>query len=866
MVALKFVETHNLVAFLEKPKENDGFAQIVDFLNAHPINYALTVNPTIYTSCIKQFWATAKAKTVNGDMQIQALVDGKKVIVTEASVRRDLQLAIENGTEFLPNATIFAELERMGLSQRVLALETTKTNQALEIDSLKRRVKKLEKKKRSRTYRLKILFKVGRSAQVVSSEDEGLGAQEDASKQERKILDLDVDAEVTLVYETQGRNDDNLMFDTGVLYEQEVEVEKVVSTAEVTTASATTAPVDELTLAQTLIEIKAAKPKVVITAATTTTTAVTRPKARGVAKDKGKAKMIEPEKPLKRKDQIMIDEEIAQKLQAQLDAELEEEENLARQREEDANIAEWDNVQAMMDADYELAARLQAQEQEELTIEERSKMFVELMNKRKKHFARLRAEEQRRKPPTKAQKRNTMSTYLKNMAGYKHNQLKTKSFEDIQMLFDKAMTRVNTFVDMDTELVKGSETRTEGSSKRAGEELESKNLKKQKLDENVEAEVDDDQEEAEMKQCIMEIMLQNIERKDLETLWKLVKTKHGLTRPEESYERVLWGDLKVMFEPDVEKKKYLLTSATITEMLSKKLQTDHWNEMCYQLLKLMTKQLKNPGSGRIVGIKRLLDDLGVNTAKVRVTTACTQLMLLVTTAERLHCLVRVFYLSEGITDKRNDKDEDFLRKVFDESKEGITKTIAEPVLEEYITVTRKNYISGNDRGKIVEKSFLEQIGTFLIKIRDNAFSGTNGEDAIEHIKNASSDWFKEECIGLITSWEDLTEKFFGKFYPPSRTNKEMKADEDEVSSDQTDNEFENWLATKFEYYMIMDQDTMYYLWRYWRMESNKEVKKDNEPCIDKGEDSEEENEIAGIFSVTPPNGAWKEYVSGGVTS
>ncbi|GJW23814.1 hypothetical protein Tco_0034436 [Tanacetum coccineum] len=168
--------------------------------------------------------------------------------------------------------------------------------------------------------------------------------------------------------------------------------------------------------------------------------------------------------------------------------------SLQDKEKKDANIAKWDNVQAMMDADYELA-----EEQGELTIEEKSRLFVELMNKRKKHFARLRAEEQRRKPPTKAQKRNTMSTYLKNMAGYKHNQLKTKSFEDIQMLFDKEMKRVNTFVDMDTELVKGSETRTEGSSKRAGEELESENLKKQKLDENVEAEVDDDQEEAEMK-------------------------------------------------------------------------------------------------------------------------------------------------------------------------------------------------------------------------------------------------------------------------------------------------------------------------------------------------------------------------------
>ncbi|GJR81887.1 hypothetical protein Tco_0152672 [Tanacetum coccineum] len=54
-----------------------------------------------------------------------------------------------------------------------------------------------------------------------------------------------------------------------------------------------------------------------------------------------------------------------------------------------------------------------------------------------------------------------MSTYLKNMAGYKHNQLKNKSFDDIQKLFEKAIKRVNTFVDMYTELVEGSEVRAE---------------------------------------------------------------------------------------------------------------------------------------------------------------------------------------------------------------------------------------------------------------------------------------------------------------------------------------------------------------------------------------------------------------------
>ncbi|GKB95516.1 hypothetical protein Tco_0981653 [Tanacetum coccineum] len=155
----------------------------------------------------------------------------------------------------------------------------------------------------------------------------------------------------------------------------------------------------------------------------------------------------------------------------------------------------------------------------------------------------------------------------------------------------------------------------ESSSKRAGEELESGNSKKQKLDENVEAEVDD---EVEMKKH-MEIVPDDEVAIDVIPLatnppiivdWKIIKEgkmgyfqiirADGSSRrssiPEEAYERVLWGDLKVIFEPDVEKKNYPLTPATITAMLNKKLQADHWNEMCYQLLKLMTKLVKNPGS------------------------------------------------------------------------------------------------------------------------------------------------------------------------------------------------------------------------------------------------------------------------------
>ncbi|GJU94011.1 hypothetical protein Tco_1318767 [Tanacetum coccineum] len=114
MSTLTFADTHNMVAFLEKPAESDGFHEIIDFLNANQIRYALTVNPIIYTSCIQQFWATTKANTVNGERQIQALIDKKKVIITESSIRSDLHLEDAGGTDCLPTATIFEELARMG--------------------------------------------------------------------------------------------------------------------------------------------------------------------------------------------------------------------------------------------------------------------------------------------------------------------------------------------------------------------------------------------------------------------------------------------------------------------------------------------------------------------------------------------------------------------------------------------------------------------------------------------------------------------------------------------------------------------------------------------------------------------------------
>ncbi|GKE45152.1 hypothetical protein Tco_1472436, partial [Tanacetum coccineum] len=308
------------------------------------------------------------------------------------------------------------------LQQRVLDLENTKTTQANEIDSLKMRVKKLEKKDRLRTHKLKRLYKVGLSVMVESSRDEdSLG--KDASKQGRMVNAIDAVEDITLVNVQDDADAET--FNVNAFTGDEVFAEQEVVAKDVNLT------VNEVTLAQALAALKSVKPKVkgnvieepsvpvsavnasikvsdatttiatistlrkgiVIIESTTTTTISSQP-----SQDKGKGIMVEePMKPMKKKVQTMLDEEIALKLQAEID------ETIVRDKEEKinkANIA-WDDIQEKVDADYQLDERLQAEEQEQFTIEQKSTLFKELLEKRRKHFAAKRTEEKRNKPPTK---------------------------------------------------------------------------------------------------------------------------------------------------------------------------------------------------------------------------------------------------------------------------------------------------------------------------------------------------------------------------------------------------------------------------------------------------------------------------------
>ncbi|GJS80988.1 putative ribonuclease H-like domain-containing protein [Tanacetum coccineum] len=98
-----------------KGRSDRGFAEIVDFLRGSNLRYALTSNPTIYDSLVKQFWQTAIANTKpDGSLEINATIDTIGYTITEASIRDSLRLEDATGITMLPNDELFEGMGQMG--------------------------------------------------------------------------------------------------------------------------------------------------------------------------------------------------------------------------------------------------------------------------------------------------------------------------------------------------------------------------------------------------------------------------------------------------------------------------------------------------------------------------------------------------------------------------------------------------------------------------------------------------------------------------------------------------------------------------------------------------------------------------------
>ncbi|GJU15777.1 hypothetical protein Tco_1143743 [Tanacetum coccineum] len=124
MSKLAFCDYHNMVAILEKTEHNTDFHQIVDFLKASPLRYALLVSPTIYVSHIRQFWSTARIKTADGETYILAKTNGNQVTVSESSIKRKLKLKDDDGISDLLDTDLFENLSWMGYALNGAKMET----------------------------------------------------------------------------------------------------------------------------------------------------------------------------------------------------------------------------------------------------------------------------------------------------------------------------------------------------------------------------------------------------------------------------------------------------------------------------------------------------------------------------------------------------------------------------------------------------------------------------------------------------------------------------------------------------------------------------------------------------------------------
>ncbi|GKE19085.1 hypothetical protein Tco_1426662 [Tanacetum coccineum] len=436
------------------------------------------------------------------------------------------------------------------LSGGYLTWRKKKDAQAVEILKLKNKIKKLERKAKS-----SIPPPKRRLYKQVDSSDNSLG-KENASKQGRNVSNKIEEFNLS----DKGSGGIKVFDDTTAAEKDVNAVEPVFTAGDAVTAASVIQDIDTagpsnvsaagpftsiardifedemMTIADTLVVIRSTRPR--------TTSVVIRdveeeprretPVLTVQSQDKGKSKIVKPEPTPKNpiKAQIQKDAEIAQRLFEEDQAQFEREQRIAREiaieqeAKDAALIAEFDNVQA---------ARLQEEEREQFFIDEQARFLVETITERKR---------------------------------YTHNQLKNKSLEEIQKLYEREQKWINDFVPMDSEeggkKAESSKKEAASSKKRQKADPDDENVKIHKIGEasgsgeEKSAEKEKELSEEELHKLLVIVPmeelviqpLQKFDRDDLVKLWDLVKERFNTTEPADDKEKELWVKLKRLFELD----------------------------------------------------------------------------------------------------------------------------------------------------------------------------------------------------------------------------------------------------------------------------------------------------------------------------
>ncbi|GKA95075.1 ribonuclease H-like domain-containing protein [Tanacetum coccineum] len=484
-------------------------------------------------------------------------------------------------------------------------LKQTKLTYGAAYTKLIMRVKKLEHKVKSNQSRR-------RARVVISNNEEDL---EDPSKQGRKIAEIDQNPSISLVQdegtswiqedaEIQGRTS----ADTKILLDQEEPTEpvEVLGSSEKGEKEISTANVPVSTAKEIPEEVSTGEPDIDVTLTEALVDLLKNPK------EVARREVISPP----------IDEELALKFHVEEQAELERLQKERATQDEASNVAlaeEFDEIQVRIDGDHELAVRLTHEEEEKYTIKEKARLLAEFFERRKRQLAAKRAEAIRNKPPTRTQVRNSMITYLKHMGKYTHQQLKHKTFEEVQKLYEREKKWIDDFEPMDDD----NQQQAEGTKKRPRADSVEESSKKKKLEEENDAEKEELRASMDVvpKDDIVIDMLDDFDKQDVIDLHKLVNERYETTSPE-GCDLLLWGDLRTLFEPDEEdeiwknqhdynliswrlfdscgvhillmntrvaihmmiEKTYPLTQEMLSRMINRRLEVDHESEMTFELI------------------------------------------------------------------------------------------------------------------------------------------------------------------------------------------------------------------------------------------------------------------------------------------
>ncbi|GJV05500.1 hypothetical protein Tco_1343156 [Tanacetum coccineum] len=491
---------HNMIANLEKTEGNVEFHEVIDFLQRSYISHALTVSPVVSTTFVEQFWTSAKSKDIincvmenNCQSSWQGFIGDRMgdshlyflflscfflLLMGMLSFMKTFGISflLENPSSHTKKAKGESEVQRDPLFD-VMPEDKIDHMETENAQSEGRTREMVDEDKEFDEDRLS-------TEDVVSTDKEGVSTDFEKVSTDRPKVSTD-ESKVSTDEQVEGTEESNesteeifegteeqregtedkVSTDEQMEGTEDQTKEEIASKASQTSTQTPTSMTfgDDETIATLLLNMSKAKAaskekekgvelkdveEIDRPRPTSTRSLLTlKPLPKIDPKDKGKKKIEEEEESesedddipqaVKKFKQLESDEELARKIQEEWEAEEERNKIAEEKATNEALIKNFDDIKARIEADRILAEKLQEQEREQFTIEERAKFLHDTIAAQRKFLARQRSEAIRNRPPTKNQLRNQMMTYLKHVGNFKHSELKSKKFEDIQAMYEK---------------------------------------------------------------------------------------------------------------------------------------------------------------------------------------------------------------------------------------------------------------------------------------------------------------------------------------------------------------------------------------------------------------------------------------------